>query len=281
MVPAWLSMLDGFAAIVLIAGGIALAHLEILPAMMGLQAIILGVIVATLAFLIGIVALIRTSNPRLRAGRPKAIIGTLLGLATVATVVAFVVQSYGSPSRFPLINDITTDFANPPVFIHAPTLKDNADKDMGYQRARLQAAQAAYYGSVVPLRTSDPPAITFEHVKIVASAMPDWTITYTDPKRFALEGVATSPLMHFKDDFAIEVRPAGAGSEIEMRSKSRDGLGDFGANAARIQTFFAMFVRDQSNGESSAGSAAASAPAPAAAAPSLSAVAPAPSPAAP
>lgn len=273
MVPAWLSMLDGCAAIVLIVGGIALAHLEILPPMMGVQAIILGVIVATLAFLIGIVALIRTTNPRLRFGRPKAIIGTLLGLATVATVVAVVAQSIGSPSRFPLINDITTDFANPPVFVHAPTLKENQDKDMGYQRARLQTAQTAYYGTLAPLHTIDPPAVAFEHVKTVASEMPGWKITYSDPSRFALEGVSTSPLMHFKDDFAIEVRPAGTGSDIEMRSKSRDGLGDFGANVARIHSFFAMFVQsdvsqEQSNGGSTAGSPAAPAASPVPAAPS-------------
>jgi uncharacterized protein (DUF1499 family) len=51
-------------------------------------------------------------------------------------------------------------------------------------------------------------------------------------------------LFHFKDDFVIEVRPSdGGGSRIEMRSKSRDGISDFGANARRIRAFFAMLAR--------------------------------------
>ncbi len=55
-----------------------------------------------------------------------------------------------------------------------------------------------------------------------------------------IEGVDTSWLFRFKDDFVIEVRPDGAdGSLVHMRSKSRDGKGDVGANAKRIRAFFA------------------------------------------
>jgi len=35
------------------------------------------------------------------------------------------------------------------------------------------------------------------------------------------------------------VRPRDGGSIVEMRSKSRDGKGDIGANAKRIESFFA------------------------------------------
>jgi uncharacterized protein (DUF1499 family) len=252
MIPAWLSMLDGFAAILLLAGGIAAAHLEIVSALIGLQTIILGVLMGMLALLTGILGLFRTRIPAMRPGRPKALIGIVLGLATVAAVVVTVASSYGNPARYPLINDITTDFSDTPVFVHAPTLAENQDRDMGYQRAKLQSIQSAFYTSLSSLRTNDPPSITFEHVKIVASEMPDWEITYSDPKRFALEGVATTPILHSKADFVIEVRPAGSGSAIEMRSKSRDGLGDFGANAARIRSFFAMFAHDEKISSTSA-----------------------------
>jgi uncharacterized protein (DUF1499 family) len=53
------------------------------------------------------------------------------------------------------------------------------------------------------------------------------------------EGFSTSRLFRFKDDFVIEVRPYETGSIVQMRSKSRVGRGDVGANAARIETFFA------------------------------------------
>ena len=53
-----------------------------------------------------------------------------------------------------------------------------------------------------------------------------------------LEAVVTSRLFGFQDDIAIRVRPDSDGtSRIDMRSKSRDGKGDQGANAARIRSF--------------------------------------------
>ena len=41
----------------------------------------------------------------------------------------------------------------------------------------------------------------------------------------------------FEDDVAIRVRDVGGKSVIDMRSKSRDGRGDLGANAARIRAY--------------------------------------------
>ena len=39
------------------------------------------------------------------------------------------------------------------------------------------------------------------------------------------------------DDVAIRITPAGAGSRVDMRSKSRVGRSDVGTNAHRIQEF--------------------------------------------
>ena len=41
-------------------------------------------------------------------------------------------------------------------------------------------------------------------------------------------------LFRFVDDVAIRVRPRGAGSVVDLRSNSRVGGGDLGANAERI-----------------------------------------------
>ena len=42
--------------------------------------------------------------------------------------------------------------------------------------------------------------------------------------------------MGFRDDVVIRVSAAGAGTRVDMRSASRYGLSDFGANAARIRS---------------------------------------------
>ncbi|MGD0120687.1 MAG: DUF1499 domain-containing protein, partial [Candidatus Binatus sp.] len=53
----------------------------------------------------------------------------------------------------------------------------------------------------------------------------------------------------------IQVRPTPDGASlIEMRSKSRDGVGDFGVNARRIHRFFdrvalARNANDQNTGD--------------------------------
>jgi uncharacterized protein (DUF1499 family) len=39
------------------------------------------------------------------------------------------------------------------------------------------------------------------------------------------------------DDIRVRVRPSGEGSVVDVRSKSRVGRGDVGANAARIRAF--------------------------------------------
>ena len=52
-----------------------------------------------------------------------------------------------------------------------------------------------------------------------------------------VEVVATTLWFGFKDDIVIRISPSGSGSRVDMRSKSRVGRSDLGANAARIRAF--------------------------------------------
>jgi len=48
----------------------------------------------------------------------------------------------------------------------------------------------------------------------------------------------TSKIFRFVDDIVVRVRPAeNGGAIVDVRSKSRVGQGDIGANAARIRRF--------------------------------------------
>ena len=52
-----------------------------------------------------------------------------------------------------------------------------------------------------------------------------------------IEAVATTLLYGFEDEVVIRIAPAEAGSVVDLRSRSRIGRGDLGANAARIRSF--------------------------------------------
>jgi uncharacterized protein (DUF1499 family) len=53
-----------------------------------------------------------------------------------------------------------------------------------------------------------------------------------------IEAVATSFWYGFKDDFIVRMTPEDGGpTRIDVRSKSRVGLSDLGANAARTRAF--------------------------------------------
>ena len=150
--------------------------------------------------------------------------------------------------KVPPINDITTDFDNPPEFANAQQLNANHGRDMKYDKAKYADRQVQGYGPLPPLKMPEPPDDAFKAVQHAASQMPTWTITVTDPATHTIEGYSTSNLFHFNDDFIIQVRPGeGSGSLLEMRSKSRDGIGDLGVNHKRIMNFFAV-VQPASSG---------------------------------
>ncbi|MGH7906358.1 MAG: DUF1499 domain-containing protein [Candidatus Binataceae bacterium] len=238
MIPAWVSLLDALIAIALLVFGILAAHFEAISAFAGFQLFLLGFFLGILALIAGVIALIRTAHPSRSGGRPRAIAGTVIGLVITVPIAVIIARNL----NYPNINDITTDFDTPPEFVHAATLEANQARDMHYLKAKSETVQQSFYGNLEPIRVATPPNVTFDHVKIAAAEMPNWRITYADPRQMTIEGVATSTLFHFKDDFVVQVRPAeGGASLIEMRSKSRDGLSDLGANTRRIHAFFVFF----------------------------------------
>ena len=204
--------------------GPVLAWLRIVPGLVGFVLFALGGLVA---LVVGIVSLVSAARGRgLQAGGAAALVCALL-------FVAIVVRSGGAPR----INDFTTDPADPPPFRHAATLPPNAGRDMGYPPA-FAAVQQECCADLHPARLPVPPAEAFARARAVAGRMPAWTVTDADPGTGTIEAIATTRLFGFHDDIAIRVRPDGAqGSRVDIRSKSRDGKGDIGANAARIRTF--------------------------------------------
>ena len=98
--------------------------------------------------------------------------------------------------------------------------------------------QRAGYPDIVPVMLPEPPAEAFKKADAVAMAM-GWDIVARAPAEGRIEAVATSAWFGFRDDIVIRIRPDGAGSKLDIRSKSRDGESDLGVNARRIREFIA------------------------------------------
>jgi uncharacterized protein (DUF1499 family) len=198
----------------------------------------LGAMVGIAAIVVSLVGIVLA----LRARQPHALLYAALGL--LLGVLAFVppwllARRAGS---LPAIHDISTDTVNPPAFVAVLPLRANAPNSPIYGGAEVAAKQHAAYPDIQPLRSNQAPAALFDAAHKVALAM-DWQIVDEQADAGRLEATARTAWFGFKDDVVIRVRPQGNGSRLDIRSESRLGGSDIGANAARIRDFLARMHR--------------------------------------
>lgn len=165
-------------------------------------------------------------------------IATLAALAIAAVVVAVPWHYARLAAITPPIHDITTDADNPPVFWAVLPSRAEEDADpVEYGGAAVAKLQRAYYPQIAPVITRLPPTAAFAVALAAAQAMPGWVDVIAEPDAWRIEASQESFWMRFTDDISIRVSPDGAGSRIDARSLSRQGRGDFGANAARVTAY--------------------------------------------
>jgi uncharacterized protein (DUF1499 family) len=186
----------------------------------------LGLLLGLIALLLSPFALLAT---RRRTGRGLAWLGLVCGVLLVGVVAAGARGGAGVPA----INDITTDVADPPAFASDPA---GENRDMSYPAAFAPQVQKAY-ADLAPIRVSSDPAQALALSEQTAREL-GWEVVSVDAASGTLLARETSKIFQFVDDIVVRVRPGeGGGSVVDVRSKSRVGRGDMGANAARIRRF--------------------------------------------
>jgi uncharacterized protein (DUF1499 family) len=220
----------GVVALVCFVSGPVLIQLHVLGPGDGWRIFMLSWPLALLATLLGAVGLWLTRPAAGRAGRERAGVGTICGV----TILAVLAVSGAGAFALPVINDITTDPADPPVFVAAQSLADNAGRDMSYPGDSFAAQQRVAYPDLVPIRLDVSRDEALTRVEAAADEL-GWETTYIDRATGVIELTKTSSIFRFVDDIAVRVRPSGSGSVVDVRSKSRLGKGDLGANAAHIR----------------------------------------------
>lgn len=219
------------ASLLAVGSGALLARVGLVVPYLGFRIFGLGLLGGVLAFLLGGFALLATRKRERRSERPRAWLASGLGAALTLTFLALAAPG----TRVPPINDITTDPDDPPRFEVAALDPAHEGRDLSYPVA-FASQQRAAYPDLVPLVLPAPPAEAFAKALAAAQAL-GWEISFSDPDGFRFEALQRSAIFRFVDDVVVRVRSADSGSRVDVRSKSRDGRSDLGANAARIRAF--------------------------------------------
>ena len=136
----------------------------------------------------------------------------------------------------PAIHDISTDPDHPLAFVKAQTLRRPGENSLDLPSTRTRDKQRAFY-VVAPLVSEQSTAALYQTALRLAKDY-QWYVHYEDAENGRFEAVATTAVFGFKDDIAVQIlEQAGSGAIVQMRSVSRVGLSDLGANAARIRSF--------------------------------------------
>ena len=203
--------------------------MEIVPALTTFAAALIFAALAVLLSLPAYVVIWRHG----RTGLGSAISGMVLGLL----LLVYPAYLGYKATKLPPISDITTDPANPPRFDTLARLRPS-DR-LVYPGAAAAQMQQQAYPDVVPLQVNAPVTVTYDiALKLVTKRK--WHVADARPpgpgRRDAIiEATARTPIMGFRDDVVIRVSPSSDGARVDMRSASRYGLYDFGANAARVR----------------------------------------------
>jgi len=151
-------------------------------------------------------------------------------------------NGYQKARSVPPIHDITTDTKNPPQFVDVTPLRVDAPNPVDYPGEEIADQQREAYPDIQSLELSQSADQTFSRALQTARDL-GWEIVSAVPADGRIEATATTFWFGFKDDVVIRITPAGDDSRLDIRSKSRVGRSDIGANAARIRDFVRNFQR--------------------------------------
>jgi len=212
-------------------------HLGVIPPLGGFLFFQLGLLTGLLALGFGIAAVVMTRDNPEGPGRSAG----WLGMASGMVILTVTVAGAGGGTGVPSINDITTDLEDPPQFAQASVVPDFEGRDMSYPLAFVEQVRS-FYTDIQPVRLDQDPATAYQKAVATVQGL-GWKIVYQDTSAMTIDARDTSLVFKFVDDIVVRVRADGSRAVVDVRSKSRDGKSDLGANAARIKGFVAALTQ--------------------------------------
>jgi uncharacterized protein (DUF1499 family) len=216
---------------------VALARLSIVDPSSAL-AILGGAIVVTLAAVVLFFAAGSIIWRTGRRGLGQALAGLLIAMLTLGYPAYLAFEAV----RLPLLADISTDTGDPPRFsISKIATAARGGFSPGGVAATAREEQHEAYADVEPIVVDLDADEAFALVLKTAVARGWKVIEQHPPGGRSGEGhvdfLDRTLVMGFYDDVTVRLRPLAGQTRIDVRSASRYGRHDFGANAKRIQQF--------------------------------------------
>lgn len=227
----WVAAILGDTSLTLFVAGFALGYARAVPAT-------IAFLITTLGMVLGIAAAVAGLIMVARSGWSIHSAMAFFGLVPALFLLYTLINARG----LPVINDISTDLVYPPVLKYAATVPANAERDMSFPESFKDDIED-HYGDLQSLGLNKQRDDVFAKARSIIQQQQGWTITATTvtDTESIIEGETQTRVFGFVDDWAIRITDAqGGGVVVDMRSKSREGKGDFGVNAARIREFFAQ-----------------------------------------
>src|SRR5215470_16265685 len=201
--------------------------LEIVPVLVTFGAALVLAILAILFAFASFVVLWNNGGP----GFAQAITAVLIG----AGLLGYPGYLAYKGRQLPAIKDITTDPIDPPRFEVVARLRPpNSSLYPGLATAELQRGA---WPDIEPLLVAVSPKAAYDGALAVITKR-KWRIVDARaplPNREGhIEAIARTAIMGFRDDVVVRIRATREGAKIDIRSASRYGTTDFGANATRV-----------------------------------------------
>jgi uncharacterized protein (DUF1499 family) len=171
------------------------------------------------------------------------------GLAWMGLLMALVMLAYPAylswqAISLPIINDVSTDLEAPPTFLMSAKARlARGNLTPPEPSPEMRDAQRRAYPGVQPilvdLEANDAYKLALDVAKASHWRIVDAIAPSVRESVGHIDAVAPSLVMGFSSDIAIRIKPSASETRIDIRSRSRVGRHDFGANARRIEKFAA------------------------------------------
>jgi uncharacterized protein (DUF1499 family) len=225
-------------------GAVCAALLSIIATRYGGVAHANGLLVFGAAVLLAVLAMVAALSAFVRiwrTGAPGAGVAAR-GLCVALIVLAWPAYLAGVAAVLPVINDVTTDKTDPPSFSRSRAALDARQGHVPPEYDRQGGAEQADDDNGLQTIPIEQPADAVMLLAQRAVTNLGWAVVDTaNPsgrtQTGRIDAVARSLVFRFPDDLTIRVRQGADETRVDVRSVSRIGRHDFGANTRHVRDF--------------------------------------------